>query len=44
MATRKGKEKRNLQLRERKGSAGKEFSEWEQRLKRWGQERISEST
>jgi len=31
-------------LRERKGSARKEFSEWEQRLKRWGQERISEST
>jgi len=31
-------------LRERKGSLGKEFSEWEQILKRWGQERISETT
>ena len=44
MAARKGREKRNLQLRERKGSVGKEFSESEQRLKRWGRERISKST
>jgi len=44
VAARKGRGRQNLQLRERKGSAGKEFSEWEQRLKRWGQERISEST
>jgi len=31
-------------LRERKGSTGKEFLQWEQRLKRWGREGIGEST
>jgi len=44
VAVGKGREKQNLQLRERKRSVGKEFSEWEQRLKHWGSERISEST